>query len=156
MDRLKAWFSACVAKAVESLPYAGRYRYSVVSCDFDAQTLDLYPLDKGQPPLSKVPMRTPGLKLDIAQGTEVLVGYAGMRPTGAEVTSFGNDPASVLKVEILGQNTPAAFQGMAVQVTIPSSTVLVASPSPPGYAPNPAPITLNGEITGGSSVIFGG
>lgn len=155
MDRLKAWFAACVAKAVESLPYAGRYRYSVVSCDFDAQTLDLYPLDKGQPSLSKVPMRTPGLKLDIAQGTEVLVGYAGMRPTGAEVTSFGNDPASVLRVEILGQNTPAAFKGMAVQVTLPAMSV-TTNGSPSTQQGPPSPLTLSGEITGGSSVIFGG
>lgn len=156
MDRLRDWFAACVRAAVASLPYAGRYRYSVDSCNFAAQTLDLSPLDPSQPALDGVPMRTPGLRIDVAPGTEVLVGYAGMDPTRPEVTSFGNDPASITRVEILGRTTPAAFQGMAVQVTIPQGAVLVASPSPPGFAPNPAPIPLDGTITGGSDAIFGG
>ena len=158
MDRLKQWFTACVAKAVESLPYAGRYRYSVVSCDFAAQTLDLSPLDPKQPALSRVPMRTPGLRLDIAPGTQVLVGYAAMNPTLPEVTSFGNDPASVLRVEILGLTTPAAFQGMAVEITIPAEAIITTGTAATQKGPSIAqgPVTCQGTITGGSTVIFGG
>lgn len=153
MDRLKQWFSACVAKAVESLPYAGRYRYSVVSCNFAAQTLELLPLDPKQPALSDVPMRTPGLRLDIAPGTQVLVGYAAMNPTLPEVTTFGNDPASVLRVEILGLTTPAAFQGMEITITADDiSAATMTSPSGAVTISNP----LRGTITGGSAVIFGG
>lgn len=165
MDRLQAWFAACVREAVKSLPYAGEYRYSVVACDFNAQTLDVKPLDsapmpsgvypQAQPNHLKVPMRTPGLRLDVAPGSEVLIGYAGMDPTRPEVRCYSQQPGAILRVEILGGTTPVALQGMAVQVTIPSSTVLVASPSPPGYVPNPAPILLDGTITEGSSTIAG-
>lgn len=155
IDRLQAWFAACVREAVKSLPYAGEYRYSVVACDFNAQTLDVKPLDPGQPNHLKVPMRTPGMRLDVAPGSEVLIGYAGMDPTRPEVRAYSQQPGAILKVELLGGATPVALQGMAVQVTIPSSTVLVASPNPPGYVPNPAPILLDGTITEGSSTIAG-
>lgn len=158
MDRLKAWFISCVQKAVERLPFAGRYRYSVVSCDFDAQTLDLSPLDPGQPSMTKVPMRTPGLMIDLAPGAEVLVGYAGMNRTLPEVTSFTNDPTAILRVKILGQGTPVALQGMAVQVTVPVGAILTTGSSTAQSGPSPAqgPVTLDGEITEGSAVIFGG
>lgn len=155
IDRLQAWFSACVREAVKSLPYAGEYRYSVVSCDFAAQTLDAKPLDPGQPNHTRVPMRAPGMRLDVAPGSEVLIGYAALDPTRPEVRAYSQQPGAILRVELLGGTTPVALQGMAVQVTIPASTVLVASPAPPGFVPNPAPIPLDGTIVEGSATIKG-
>lgn len=155
MDRLQAWFSACVREAVKSLPYAGEYRYSVVSCDFAAQTLDVKALDAGQPNHTRVPMRTPGMRLDVAPGAEVLIGYAGLDPTRPEVRCYSQQPGAILRVELLGGTTPVALQGMAIQAAIPTSAVLIASPSPPGFVPNPAPIVLDGTITGGSATIAG-
>lgn len=106
MDRLKDWFVSCVRAAIASLPFAGTYRYSVVSCDFAAQTLDLAALDNGQPDLTKVAMRVPGLRLEIASGTEVGVSYFGLDPQRPYVAVFGQDPASVTRIEIVGATSP--------------------------------------------------
>jgi hypothetical protein len=46
---------------------------------------------------------------------------------------------------------PVARQTDSVEVTIPPGAVLVSIPATPFFAPNPAPITLSGTITAGSS-----
>lgn len=155
IDRLQAWFAACVREAVKSMPYAGEYRYSVSACDFAAQTLDVKPLDAGQPNHLKVPMRTPGMRLDVAPGSEVLIGYAGMDPTRPEVRCYSQQPGAILRVELLGGTTPVALQGMAVEVTIPTGGVCIPSPNPPGFVANSAPIPLDGTIVEGSATIKG-
>lgn len=154
MDRLQAWFAACVREAVKSLPYAGEYRYSVSACDFAAQTLDVKPLDPGQPNHLKVPMRTPGMRLDVAPGSEVLIGYAAMDPTRPEVRCYSQQPGAILKVELLGGTTPIALQGM--EITITSDQWTAAGPAVT-TAPGSVTITssMKGTITGGSATIAG-
>lgn len=102
LDRLQKAFAATVAAAVRSLPYAGEYRYSVRSCSWENQTLDVDPLDSGQPAHLAVPMHTPGIRLDIAPGTEILLGYKSMSPERPYVACFGNSPGSVLRADLLG------------------------------------------------------
>jgi hypothetical protein len=155
IDRLQAWFSACVREAVKSLPYAGEYRYSVVACDFAAQTLDVRALDAGQPNLLKVPMRTPGIRLDVAPGAEVLIGYAGLDATRPEVRAYSQAPGAVLRAELLGGTTPVALQGMAVQVTIPANSFVIAVVGTSTGTLNPSPVTVDGTITEGSATIAG-
>jgi hypothetical protein len=166
MDRLQAWFTACVAKAVEQLPYAGEYRYSVVSCDFAAQTLDLRALDRGdpdddndmgQPDLIRVPMRTPGIRLDVAPGAEVLVGYASMKATRPEVRAYDTRPGTILRAELLGGTTPVALQGMSVEVTIPINAIATTGTAAAQSGPSAiqGPVTVTGTITGGSATIAG-
>jgi len=154
MDRLRAWFEACVKEAVKSLPYAGEYRYSVVSCDFAAQTLDCKALDAGQPNHTKVPMRAPGMRLDVAPGAEVLIGYAGLDPTRPEVRCYSQRPGDILRVELLGGTTPVALQGMSVEVTIQPSSISSTNGAVTVSGP-PSPVTVQGTITGGSATIKG-
>lgn len=164
MDRLQAWFAACVREAVKSLPYAGEYRYSVVACDFNAQTLDVKPLDsapmppgvypQAQPNHLKVPMRTPGLRLDVAPGSEVLIGYAGMDPTRPEVRAYSQQPGAILRVEILGGTTPVALQGMAIQISAGQFAAAVPVANL-GTGAVTISNSMQGTITGGSAVIGG-
>ena len=154
MDRLQAWFAACVREAVKSLPYAAEYRYSVVACDFAAQTLDVKALDAGQPNHLRVPMRTPGMRLDVAPGAEVLIGYAGLDPTRPEVRCYSQQPGAILRVELLGGTTPIALMGMSVEVTIPASSIVTTGSAVTQTGP-PAPLTVTGTITGGSATIKG-
>lgn len=155
MDRLQAWFAACVREAVKSLPYAGEYRYSVSACDFAAQTLDVKPLDPGQPNHLKVPMRTPGMRLDVAPGSEVLIGYAAMDPTRPEVRCYSQQPGAILKVELLGGTTPIALQGMTIEIS--AAQFSAASPIAASVPPAAVTITspMQGTITGGSATIAG-
>lgn len=152
MERLKEWFSACVREAVKALPYAGEYRYSVVSCDFAAQTVDVKPLDVGQPNHLRVPMRTPGMRLDVAPGSEVLIGYAGLDPTRPEVRCYSQQPGAIVRVELLGGTTPVALQGMAI--TISAAQITAAGMVAAGAgAVTGGP--MQGTITGGSATIAG-
>jgi hypothetical protein len=157
--RLQVAFARAVA-AVTDWVWAGSYRYSVASCDWDAQTLELRPLSGSHPPLSGVRMRSPGLRLDIAPGTEVLVRYESLDPTRPYVADYGTAPGSVLRVDILGGVVPVALQGMAVQVTLSGAQVaslgllgnLGAPISPP---PGPTSVIVDGTITGGSATVRG-
>lgn len=153
MDRVKAWFEACVRAAVARLPYAGVYRYSVVSCDFAAQTLDLAALDEGQPNHTRVPIRAPGLRLDIAPGSEVGLGYFALDPRRPYVATFPQDPTAILRVEIIGATARNAREGDSVSVTIQpgSLTLAVSGANATGPA---APLNLSGTITSGSSEVF--
>jgi hypothetical protein len=152
IDRLQAWFSACVREAVKSLPYAGEYRYSVVSCDFAGQTLDCKALDAGQPSLTRVPMRAPGMRLDVAPGAEVLIGYAGLDGTRPEVRCYSQQPGAILRVELLGGTTPVALQGMEITIT-PTQFAAATPTSPSGSVTTSSP--MKGTITGGSATIKG-
>lgn len=154
-DRLQAWFTTCVREAVKSLPYAGEYRYSVVSCDFSAQTLDVKALDAGQPNHTRVPMRAPGMRLDVAPGAEVLIGYAGLDPTRPEVRCYSQQPGAILRVELLGGTTPVALQGMTIEI----STDQFSAATPMAASVPPVAVTITspmvGTITGGSATIKG-
>lgn len=66
---------------VAPLRYHGLYPARVVSCDFAAQTVDVQPEDPTLPDLGKVRMRSaPGLRIEVAGGQRVLIGFQGGDP----------------------------------------------------------------------------
>lgn len=154
MGRLAESFAKAVGAVLQKFPYAGAYRYTVVSCNFAQQTLNLRPLESDQSPLDDVRMRVPGIRLDIAPGTEVLVRYESLDSTRPFVADFGTNPASVLRAEVMGGTTPVALQGMTVQVTIQPGTIATAGTSTNQTGP-PAPLVVTGTITGGSATFKG-
>lgn len=76
VDRFRAAFRALLKEEIPNLKYMAVHRYSVTSCDYDAQTFDGQPSASkyGLPAVSKVPIRGP-LKLDLQPGSSVLVGF---------------------------------------------------------------------------------
>jgi hypothetical protein len=99
-------------------------------------------------------MRVPGIRLDIAPGTEVLVRYESLDSTRPFVADFGTNPASVLRAEVMGGTTPVALQGMAVQVTIQPTSISCTNGTVTVSGP-PNPVVVTGTITGGSATFKG-
>jgi hypothetical protein len=75
LDRLNVWFDRLVNQVTQRLVYAGTFPYVVVSCNALAQTVNVASLTAQQPPLTDVPLRSPGVVLDLLPGTQVRVGY---------------------------------------------------------------------------------
>ncbi len=143
MDRLIEYFNQLVRRAVASLPYAGIYDYSVVSCNKATQTLSARSLSADMPDLTSVPMVTPGLILDVSLGTTVKIGFAGMNPASPFVAHYG--AGSVENAVDLGwlglsQLTSPPFTVSACYVPgtalVPPSPEIPANTVPP-YVPTP-------------------
>lgn len=76
MDRLIANFRLMVRQALPELAYALMDRYTVVSCNVLAQTVSLRSQSPTTAPdLTEVPLRAPGVVLELVPGTQVRVGY---------------------------------------------------------------------------------
>lgn len=74
-DRLRSAVAELVRELVPT-KYLGFYEYQVVSYDTTAQAANVAPLsDPEMPTIEKLPIRTPGMELDLPAGTSVLVGF---------------------------------------------------------------------------------
>lgn len=150
-DRLSDAIRALVRALMPPVKYLGFYEYSVVSYDAAAQTANVSPVsDPDMPQIPDLPIRTPGLELDLPQGTSVLVGFrngdltkpfigffdepgVGRFPTrawlrGTTLTEVGANP--VLPGARQGDTT--ASGGLGTQVMF---AVLPTGDSPPIPAP---------------------
>jgi phage gp45-like len=77
--------------------------------------------------------------------------------SGAELQLDGKANASLngQSVSLAGGGPSVARVGDAVEVTIPSGTVIIPQPSGPPIA-NPSPIAVSGKVTAGSSRVTSG
>ena len=91
----------------------------------------------------------PDITLEIAAGARCLLGFAEGDPSKPFAIAF-DLAGSFTRLEIGSGGADSARKGDSVQVTIPPGTVLI--PGGPGSG-NPAPITLNGTITSGSTKV---
>ncbi len=74
-DRLRTALAELVRELVPTR-YLGFYEYQVVSYDTAAQAASMRPLsDPDMPELPSIPIRTPGMELDLVAGTSLLVGF---------------------------------------------------------------------------------
>jgi len=129
--------------------YAGLYPARVVEQRGDG-TLDLVPDSARVAPCQAVPYRTlRGLSVDVPAGARVLLGYEGADPSRPYALAWELGDATAVRVN--GGSTRAAREGDSVSVTIPAGAVLVSSPG--GPVPSPAPITLTGTITSGTTAL---
>lgn len=113
-------------------------------------TLDLVPDSPRVAPCQGVPYRTlRGLSVDVPAGARVLLGYEGGDPARPYALAWEIGDATSVRVN--GGTRSAARDGDSVSVTIPAGAVLVSSPG--GPIPSPAPITLSGTITSGTTAL---
>src|SRR3569833_389819 len=151
IDRFRAAFRALLAEMMPDIVtrYAmlGFHRYSVVSCDYDAQTFDAQPSvsKTGLPAISKIPIRSP-LKIDLKGGASVLIGFEGGDPT-APFLAFADQLTLMSKAKLradgsieIGENAsqPAARQGD--MVLIPSLGCNIMFAALPTGDPIPTPM----------------
>lgn len=89
LDRFKRALAAFVRELFPTLDYMGFYEYVVVGFSVTTQLADLRPLQNvGLPTLTKIPLRTPGVVLDLPTGMHVLVGFVNHDPTQPYVAFF--------------------------------------------------------------------
>ena len=113
-------------------------------------TLDLVPDSPRVAPCQGVPYRTlRGLSVEVSAGARVLLGYEGGEPSRPYALAWEIGDATSVRVN--GGTRSAARDGDSVSVTIPAGAVLVSSPG--GPIPSPAPITLSGTITSGTTAL---
>lgn len=130
------YFTQLVKKAVSSLPYAGNYPYTVVSCNPLQQTLEARSLQRNMPDLTGVPLSAPGLAMNPPPGTEIRIGFSGMDPTKPYVASYGSG----------GMSPVVPDSGSGVLNEIDAGYVLIVFV--PGVAPapgNPLPSVMTAQ-----------
>lgn len=147
-DRLREAFKAVIEEMLPNYLFLGWHRYSVTSCDYDAQTADLQPSvsASGLPALAALPIRSP-IKLNLVPGSSVIVGFAGGNPNDPFIAVFDQSQTLVdAKLRASGQieigeaaTQPAARQG---DMTLSGGlgTQVMLSVAPTGDQ-NPQPVT---------------
>lgn len=90
-DRLKRAIFAFVRELFPQQDYFGFYLYSVAEWDNGSQTGSLIPQSTtvGLPQIGRVPVRLPGLRVDLPVGQEVLVGFDNHDPTRPYIAHLG-------------------------------------------------------------------
>lgn len=146
---LLAAFERLLGRLTRRVDYLGLYPARVVAQRADG-TLDLVPDSPRVAPCQGVPYRTlRGLSVDVPAGARVLLGYEGGDPSRPYALAWEIGDATSVRVN--GGTRSAARDGDSVSVTIPAGAVLVSSPG--GPIPSPAPITLTGTITSGTTAL---
>lgn len=92
MDRLTRAFEALVRRFTARLESALTTDYSVVACDPLRQVVQVRSLDPQVSDLVELPMRTPGLIMNLPPGTTVRVGYSSGQPYVLSYSSGGVQP----------------------------------------------------------------
>jgi hypothetical protein len=142
-------FERLLGRLIRRVDYLGLYPARVVAQRADG-TLDLVPDSPRVAPCQGVPYRTlRGLSVEVSAGARVLLGYEGGEPSRPYALAWEIGDATSVRVN--GGTRSAARDGDSVSVTIPAGAVLVSSPG--GPIPSPAPITLSGTITSGTTAL---
>lgn len=135
----------------------GHYRYRVSQMEGERVSLQAISQATGLPDTRYVDMRpgVAGAHADLALGSEVLVAFIEGDPKQPAIVGFAGrgQPGHVpqkLRLALSGSGAQSARVGDSVEVTVPTGTFLVAAQA--GVL-NSAPITLDGEITSGSSIV---
>ena len=147
-DRLTAAIRAVLAELLPNYSYLGFHRYSVTSCDYDAQTFDGTPSlsASGLPAVEKLPIRS-SVKLELQSGSSVLVGFAGGNPADPFL-AFVDQSQTLIRAKLrasgqieIGEaaSLPAARQGDMV-LSGGLGTQVMLSTIPAGD-PQPQPVT---------------
>lgn len=146
---LLAALGRLLAPLTRRVDYTALWPARVVAQRADG-TLDLHPDSSRVSPCQGVPYRTlRGLSVEVSAGARVLLGYEGGDPARPYALAWEIGDATSVRVN--GGTRSAARDGDSVSVTIPAGAVLVSSPG--GPIPSPAPITLSGTITSGTTAL---
>jgi hypothetical protein len=169
-SRLKSAFELVVEQTLPGVDFYAQYPGTIIAQN--GQLFDFQPDNPVWPGIQGLKFYSgPGvtLTLDISMKPRAVLFFENYQPSSPALGLLGN-PGLVThslnasqEIDILaptvkvGNNATAAAGrvGDEVQVTIPTGTVIVSvTPGPPAVGvPNPAPITLTGTITAGSSEV---
>lgn len=163
-DRLGDAFRRLVARPRESRIW-GLWRYRVSKMSGARVKLQAIAADAGLPDLAGGVDQVPGLAgahAELTPGALVLVQFVEGDPRRPVVTQYagragpGHVPTK-LRLALSSTGPKAARNGDAVEVVIPSGTVIVSvsggSGAPAVGTPNPTDITLEGTIVEGSDIV---
>src|SRR5690348_3090308 len=96
MDRLVTNLRKLIRQALPEVAFALMDRYTVVACDVLQQTVSLRSqTPTATPDLTNVPLRAPGLVLELRPGTQVRVGYDSDGSPYAVIAASGGLPPLV-------------------------------------------------------------
>lgn len=164
-DRLRDAIRALVNQIIDERGYLGVYLYVVASFDEGTQTADLQPMTPAMPALSKIPIRTPGLKVKLVEGDQVLVGFEGGKATAPYVASLMTASTYTAALNAARQGDMAICGGNGVVASLyplPGNTAPSVLPATPYFIsfgtvaipPLPAPQgPLYGVVGTGSTFV---
>lgn len=162
-DRLKRAIAAFVRELFPQQDYFGFYLYSVAAWDNANQFGDLIPAGatSGLPQLGRVPIRLPGIRVNLNVGQEVLVGFDNHDPTRPYIAHLGTLGTGLLPVAITmdSQTTVSLAGGTdfialaqlvqtaldAIRTIFNSHTHVSATPGSPTAVPVPV-LTVLGPV----------
>lgn len=155
MDRLKRYFNQLVRKAVEGLPYAGHYPYTVVATDTVNQTVSARSLTASMPDLTSVAFASPGLTLNLPPGTQVRIAFAGMNPNAPYVASYASGGIPPI-VPTSGSGVTNVLDGGFLVTGQNVSTFALLPPQffPAGVAGQASAIAAAAVITTGGNLAY--
>lgn len=171
-DRLKRAIFAFVRELFPQQDFFGFYLYSVASWDNGNQVGDLVPsaTTVGLPSV-RCPIRLPGLKVNLAIGQEVLVGFDNHDPTRPFIAHLGTLGTGLFPVATtleagaikIGDGATLGAARETDSVDAGSLIAVTAGPSvslaylPPGGTGAPTPIlTATGSAAGASPISLSG
>lgn len=140
----------------------GLYTYAVESFDEGAGTISAKPLgnNKDLPPVSKVAVRTPLLKIKVPVGSQVMIGFEGGDPTLPFcahldfMSAYASALAIVRQGDMVGVPfllSPAVVNGATIPNMFWITFDPTAPPPPPPFTPTTGgPVTFYGTTTTGS------
>lgn len=139
LNRLRNAIGSVVRELFPNLDYLGVYTYLVASFDAAAQTADLQPLNpKKLPTLTKIPIRTPGLRVKLVPRDEVLVGFQDGDPSRPFVVSLMTAKSYTDALNVARQGDMTATSLVLQQALLPNGSpvlngyvVIVPPPVPP-------------------------
>jgi hypothetical protein len=151
IERLRDELATFIRRVTGRLDYQALYPGTVRAQDGSGRLDIELDAPTTMPPLSGVPIRhgLPGVTVRVAAGARVMVTWERGDPSRPVATLW--EPGSVVDIVVNGGTRHAARDGDSVSVEIPTGAVLVSSPG--GPTPNPAPLTLTGTVTNGTSVL---
>lgn len=151
MDSLRDSIARIVDRLVgRRMDHLALYPARVVSQAADAGPLDLVPDDPRAPSCQGVPyVSLPGVRLVVPAGTRVLLGYAGGDPSQPRALLW--EMGDVTRLVVASGTHPAAREGHAVSVTLPTGSLI--PPASPGGPLPAAPLTITGTISEGTDVL---
>lgn len=132
LDRLTRYFDACVRKAVADVLATRPAPYVVVACNKLQQTVSLRSLTAAMPNLTDVPMRAPGLVLELAPNTPVTVAVDGNGNPYVDSYASGGLPPIVPGTGSGVQNEIDAGYILITQILVPQPAVVTALYFPAG------------------------
>lgn len=152
--RIRGSLLALIRAAFPRIDYYGFYRAKVAKQSADLLRVDVQPDDPRVPGMGDIPLRhgLPGIKVQVAIGAYVLIGFMGGDPSKPYVHCW-EAGESVALLQLAG-TTPIARLGDAVSISLSSLQSCLDARYSHGGVPLALPVAA--QISSASDVLKGG